>query len=306
MAHGVHHRLEFGGVQAGLLVGAGQGLVQREVLFNDLCAQHGGGDVALPSRRVVRKPDRQAELVEQFHHGGQVGILIGGGVLGVAVQNRRFGAAVIVQHTERVGDLAEGAHAGRKQHRRAQFGDLLEIRQVGDLAGGDFQKRQPQRAEKAHAGDIERRGQVLDADGIAVFLELAVAFKRKVQLADHLQLAFGGVGGLLLVFGLFGKAADDKLRHGGLVFDDIRAAFFGDAGHLFGHLQIAVVVDAGFGNDRDRHGRLLYLHIAFEIRLRRQAPVLRAVSFSFTSVLPGGGAFFPVPPSGPYPSRRFR
>ena len=77
--------------------------------------------------------------------------------------------------------------------------------------------------------------------------------KREMQLADHLQLALGGIGGLLLVLGLLGKFADHKLGHGGLIFYNVRAAFFSNAGHLLGHFQTAVVVDPGLGYDRYRH-----------------------------------------------------
>ena len=266
MAHRVHHRLELGGVQAGLLVGAGQALVQREMLLDDRRAQHGGGHVALPAGRVVGKPHRQAKLVKQLQHGAQVGVGVGGGVLGVAVQDSGFGAAVVVQDAQRIGDLVQRAHAGGKQHRDLGPAHLLQVGQVGDLAGGDLQKRQLQRGQKPHAGDVKRRRQVLDADFVAVFLQLPVAVKGKVQLADHVQLALGGVGGLFLVGGLLGKAADHQLRHGGLIFDDVGAALLGSAGHLLGHFQASVVVDAGFGDDGDRHGGLLLGYGELEIR----------------------------------------
>ena len=58
---------------------------------------------------------------------------------------------------------------------------------------------------------------------------------------------------LLLVLGLLGKFADHQLGHGGLIFYNVRAAFFSNAGHLLGHFQTAVVVDPGLGYDRYRH-----------------------------------------------------
>ena len=74
-----------------------------------------------------------------------------------------------------------------------------------------------------------------------------------MQPADHLQLALGGIGSLLLVLCLLGKLTHNQLRHGGLVFYNIRAARLGHAGHLLGHLKAAVMVDPGLRNDRYRH-----------------------------------------------------
>ena len=96
VAHGQHHRRKLGGVQAGLLVGAGQGFVQRKVLFNDLCAQNRRGYVAFPAGRMVGQPYRQTELVVQLDHGGQVCVLVGRRVLRVAVQNRHLGTAAVI------------------------------------------------------------------------------------------------------------------------------------------------------------------------------------------------------------------
>ena len=87
------------------------------MFFNDLRTQHGGGHVALPARRMVGQAHRQTKLLVQFQHGGQVGILVGGGVLGVAVQHRYLGAAAVVQHAQCIGDFIQRAHAGGKQHR---------------------------------------------------------------------------------------------------------------------------------------------------------------------------------------------
>ena len=279
MAHRVHHSLELGRVEAGFLVGAGQGFIQREVLFDHLRAQHGSGDVTLPAGGVVGQTHRQAELVEQFHHGGEVGVLVGGGVLGVAVQHRDLGAAAIVQDAQGVGDLIQVAHAGGKQHRGVQLGHFLEIRQVGDLSGGHFNKRQAQSAQKLHTGDVKRRRKVLDADGIAVFFQLLMPLEGEVQLADHLQLAFGRIGGLLLVLSLLGEFAHDQFRHSGLVLYNVRAALFGGQGQFFGHFQVAVVVDTGLGNDGYGHQ-----------------------GASFTAGFPACVSFFPVLPAGPYPS----
>ena len=142
-------------------------------------------------------------------------------------------------------------------HRRVQFGDFFQVGQVGDLARRDLQQRQVQRAQKPHAGNVEGGRQILDADGIAVFFQFPVRLKGEVQLADHLQLALGGAGGLLLVFRLLGKFAHHQFGHGGLELHDVGAALLGGAGHRFGHLQVAVVVDAGFGNNRNGHGILL-------------------------------------------------
>ena len=177
MAHGLDHCLELGGVEAGLLVRAGQGFIEREVLFNDLRAQHGGGHIALPPGGVIGQADRQAELLIQLDHRGQVGVLIRGGILGVAVQDRDFRAAAVIQHAKCIGDLVKAAHAGGEQDRRFQRGHCLQIRQVRDLARGDLEQRQPQRAEEPDAGQIERCREILDADGVAVFLQLPVGIE---------------------------------------------------------------------------------------------------------------------------------
>ena len=138
-----------------------------------------------------------------------------------------------------------------------QLADLFQIGQVGDLAGRNFNERHAQCAQKPHTGDIKRRGKILDANGIAVFFQFPVALKRKMQLANHLQLAFGGIGGLFLVFGFFGEPAHHKLRHSGLVFYNICTAFLSHISHPLGGFQIAVVVYPGFSNDRYRHKLLL-------------------------------------------------
>lgn len=78
-----------------------------------------------------------------------------------------------------------------------------------------------------------------------------------MQLANHLQLAFGGIGGLFLVFGFFGEPAHHKLRYSGLVFYNICTAFLSHISHPLGDFQIAVVVYPGFSNDRYRHKLLL-------------------------------------------------
>ena len=103
-----------------------------------------------------------------------------------------------------------------------------------------------------YAAYMEEVSEAIRASAAA--LQFPVPFKGKMQPADHFQLAFGRVGGLLLVFRLLGKLAHHQFRHRGLVFDDVGAAFFGGAGHLLGHRQVAVVVDAGFGNNGNRHG----------------------------------------------------
>ena len=108
------------------------------MLFNDLRAQNRRGYVAFPAGRVVGQSYRQTKLVVQLDHGGQVRVLVGRRVLRVAVQNRHLGAAAVIQHAQRVGDLVQRAHARGEQHRRFLRGHGLEIRQVRDLAGGDF------------------------------------------------------------------------------------------------------------------------------------------------------------------------
>ena len=43
--------------------------------------------------------------------------------------------------------------------------------------GSGLEQRQPQRAEEPDAGQIERRREILDADGVAVFLQLPVGIE---------------------------------------------------------------------------------------------------------------------------------
>ena len=219
------------------------------MLFDHRSAQRHSGHIALPAVCMVRKAHGQAKLLAQGDHGGQVGILVRGGILCVAVQKRDIRAAVILQNAHGILHLAKGAHAGGKDHRCACFAHGLQIRQIGDLAAGHFDGRQMQASQKFYAGNIKRRRKIGNADGIAIFLELFVGGKIKMQPAHHFQLAFGTAGGFFLIFCLFGKLADHQFGHGRLVFHHIRAAFLGLQRHLLGHFQAAVMVYACFGND---------------------------------------------------------
>ena len=103
-----------------------------------------------------------------------------------------------------------------------------------------------------------------EPDNLRIY-QFPVGVKIKVQPPDHIQLAFGGVGGGFLVFGLGGEFADHQFRHGGLVLDDIGPGLLGHPGHLLGQFQAAVVVHARLGDDADAHGTLpflLVLHLA--------------------------------------------
>ncbi|MNR41792.1 hypothetical protein D3C85_1602290 [compost metagenome] len=75
-----------------------------------------------------------------------------------------------------------------------------------------------------------------------------IAF-RQFQALDHVVLAFLRVGRALLII-RFGRMLGDELgRAESLEFDRIHAGIRGGIDQALGHIERAVVVHTGFGND---------------------------------------------------------
>ena len=248
IAHRAHHGRKLRRVQAGFVVRPFQRFVQGKVLFNDARAKRHGRDVGLPAQRVVGIPHRAAEMGRQVLHGAQVRVREWRGIFGIAVQQRNILHAAVLQHGHRVLNFRQRTHACGEDDRFFQRGDPFQIGQVRDLSGRDLVYGQLQRRQEIDAVQIKGRGEVFDADLLAVSFQLPVAVKAEVDAAHHL-LAFRLARLRLLVFGLFGKFAHDQLRHRRLVFYDIRPCSFCRKGHFFCARKAAVVVHARLRDD---------------------------------------------------------
>lgn len=91
------------------------------------------------------------------------------------------------------------------------------------------------------------------------------------QLAQHRKLRLGLIGGARLVVGLGRAQGGETLGAEGLEFDQIGAGLGGDIDQTLGEREVAVMVDAGFGDDEAvvRHAGLLGLFRQARLLARR-------------------------------------
>ena len=137
--------------------------------------------------------------------------------------------------------------------------DPLEIGQVGDLPGWDFEHRQIQRSQKIDAGQIESGREILNPDRVAVCLQLPVRIKSKVNPPHHLKLGLMIPGLHLLVIRLLANLLMTSSGTAVLILDDIRPRVLCDDRHLFCQREISVVVDSRLRNNQGFHPiRLLF------------------------------------------------
>ena len=89
--------------------------------------------------------------------------------------------------------------------------------------------------------------------------ELPVHVSGEFQTAKHLVLGFVAVRGLSLVVSLFGRARDLAVGAESLELDEIRPGLSSRIDQLLGQPDVAVMVDAGFGDDESSVGHDLSL-----------------------------------------------
>jgi hypothetical protein len=91
LAHRAHERGELGGQERGLMIGAGQAPVQREVLLDAGGAASGRRDGDRQAQRVVREPHGRPEDPRVGVHDAQVGEARIRGVIAHALEHGQIG-----------------------------------------------------------------------------------------------------------------------------------------------------------------------------------------------------------------------
>ncbi|MNY32103.1 hypothetical protein D3C86_1662960 [compost metagenome] len=131
-------------------------------------------------------------------------------------------------------------------------------RSIGQFTGRDLQclQLQPVHQEVQTLG-IEGGGQKLDAERLAMGDQTKMGIERKLEAGEHgkLVLFLAGVGGL--ISGLLGLAGHQIGRLEGLKLDDIDACLVGGIDQRHGECFVAIMVDAGLGDDADHGDGLL-------------------------------------------------
>lgn len=175
-----------------------------------------------------------------------------------------------LQGVERGLDLAERGHAGGEDHGPAEGTDVAQIRQVGDLAGGNLEALGAERGEVVEAGDIEAGGEEADTLRLTVGDQGRVHRRAQLQLAQHRDLRLGLIGGARLVFGLGGARGREPLGAEGLELDQVGAGLGGDLDQALGESEVSMMVDAGFGDDESG-----FSHAGLSGLCRRARPLAR-------------------------------
>ena len=88
-------------------------------------------------------------------------------------------------------------------------GDVGEERQVRDLAGRHLVNGDVELVEEIGAGVVERRRHEEDTAASAVGDELAMRVGRQLELLEHVELRFAGVGVAGLIVRLDGVLGDE-------------------------------------------------------------------------------------------------
>ena len=118
-----------------------------------------------------------------------------------------------------------------------------------ERAALESQLRHAQRMEVIGALFIKGRGHEHDALLLAVAVQLRKGLQWQFKALEHVELALGLARILGLIFCLRCVGGDEVLGLKGLEFHRIRSGFFGGQDELFGEIEAAVVVHAGFGDD---------------------------------------------------------
>jgi hypothetical protein len=233
------------------MVRAGQGAVEGEMLLDDASTESRGGDIGGNPLRVVAETYAGASERAQGLHSAQIHGLHRRGILRGAVQKDDVIAAYTALLKNPYGrlHLVEDRHARREDDAAAFGRNLAQIREVRNLAGGNFPPVHPERSETVDAHEVKGRAHKAYAFLVAKFFEARVVGERKMDCTAHFKLAFGLACCFLLVFGFRSYSRYDEFGDGGLELHIVRTGALGLPDHAAGEVQGTVVVHAGLGND---------------------------------------------------------
>ena len=125
-----------------------------------------------------------------------------------------------------------------------------QIGQIVNLAGGDFIAGHPEALQQGYAFVVKGRGHELNAPRPASVHEFHVGGFVQLQLAQHGQLIlFAPSQIFFLIFGALGQTRSQTVGPEGLELDRIGSGVDRGVHQPAGQVQIAVVVDPGFGDD---------------------------------------------------------
>ena len=154
------------------------------------------------------------------------------------------------EQVESLGDLVHGRHARRQNERQAGAGGGQQQGAVGQGAGRQLQGRHVQTVdEEGEALEVERRGQEPDPAVAAIPRDRPLVRLGQYKAVEHGLLVFGVIGSGPLVGRLGRIGRHQSARVEALELHEIRAAGGGGVDERHGQLPIAVVVDAGLGDD---------------------------------------------------------
>lgn len=151
----------------------------------------------------------------------------------------------------RRGNLVESRHPSRENDAPTFRGNLSEIREVGDFARRNFPVVHAERSEGVYRHEIERRAHEADPFPAAEVGESGIVGKRQMDRAAHFELTLLFAGCFFLIFGFRSDRGNDQFGHCRLEFDVIGSGSARLVDHTAGKLEIAVVVNACFGDDYD-------------------------------------------------------
>ena len=128
---------------------------------------------------------------------------------------------------------------------------MAEVRQVGDFAGRNLEIVLTQAQQQINALNIKTGREKADVSHGTVRDEFAVHVLSEFKAAQHLMLGFFAVRGLGLVVRFFGSARDLAAGIKSLKFDKISTSLSGSINEQLGQPEVAIVVNASFGDDEN-------------------------------------------------------
>ncbi|MPM28499.1 hypothetical protein SDC9_75025 [bioreactor metagenome] len=224
--------------------------VDGEVLLDDLGAAGDGGDRHVPAALVTGVADRAGADLGQPAHVGEVQRRVRRGIGGLALQQRERHAGAL-HEADGLADLRLGGHAGRQHHRQAVPGGGAQQGVVGQVGGGDLERRDAVRGQRVQAGDVPRRAHHVDVAGPGVVEDLVHLLGGQREPAEQIE---GVLRAEVLPGGQRLALVAIERRHvAQLELDDVGAGVHGEVDQLLGQVDRAVVVVADLGDD-DRGG----------------------------------------------------
>jgi hypothetical protein len=128
---------------------------------------------------------------------------------------------------------------------------MAEVRQVGDLPGGNLEMILTQTQQQINAFDIKSGREKADVSRYTVRDEFMVYVLSKFKATQHLMLGFVAVSGLGLVVRLFCAPGNLAVRVKSLKFDKISTSLSGSINEQLGQPEVAIVINASFGDDEN-------------------------------------------------------